>query len=332
MRYLVTGATGFVGSHIVECLVARGDVVRALVPPHESAGPLHERGVEVWVGDLTGSEDLVDAVASADVVVHCAAVVRLAASRRDLWELNVGGTERLLAASAEAGLSRFVYLSSVAVYEYAPPPLTEDAPKRPVGAYGESKWAAERALWRYCAERELPAVALRPCFIYGPRDGHTWPILRRLFQMRIIPMSEGGRRVLDLVYVSDVVDAVLAAATKPAAVGHAYNITDGESHTWRDIVATYGQTTGQGPTILPVPGWALMLILEVALRLRHLMRASSERTDRLRQLRLLDLDAHYAIDAACRDLGYTPQVGFAEGLRRTLTWDTMNSVQGRGIG
>ena len=291
MRYLVTGATGLVGSHVIDRLLARGDAVRALVRQASAAEELRRRGVEVHCGDLAAAMDLPGAVGGTDVVVHCAGVVQVGGRHRDLWTVNVEATERLLAASAPAGLRRFVHLSSVAVYGRAEAPIGEDSLKQPAGAYGKSKWAAEEALWRYHAGHGLPAVALRPCVIYGGRDRHAWPALSRLARMRVLPLPRGGRRLLDLV------EAVLAAASAPAAAGHAYNVTDGESHSYRDILAAYGLITGRRPSILPVPAWACALVPRA---------------------RALDLDLHYAIDAARRDLGYRPRVGLVEGLTGTL--------------
>lgn len=303
MRYLVTGATGLVGSHVVERLRAAGDAVRAVVRRPDALEDLRRLGVDARSADLAAATDLAALVDGVDVIVHCAGVVQMEGRPRDLWAVNVEGTERLLAASAQAGLRRFVHLSSVAVYGAGPAPVGEEAPKRPQGAYGKSKWAAEQALWRYHSEGRVPGVALRPCAIYGGRDRHAWPILSRLARMRVVPLPSGGRRLLDLVHVSDVVDAVLAAASEPGAAGHAYNVTDGETHSYRDIFDAYARVAGRRPAIVPVPA----LLVTVAARIGG-----------LRRVRAFALDLHYAIDAARRDLRYRPQVGLEEGLRRTL--------------
>lgn len=318
MRHLVTGATGLVGSRVLERLLARGDQVRALVFEREAVEGLRRRGVDVRSGDLAASADLAAATDGVDTVIHCAGVVKAAARREDLWSVNVEGTKRLLAAATRAGTSRFVYVSSVGVYGHAHPPIAEDAPKHPVGAYAESKWAAEEALWRCHAESGLPAVALRPCPIYGPGDQRITQALSRLGRLRVAPLPRAGRRLLDLVYVSDVADAVVAAATLPAAVGRAYNITDGESHTYRDVLIAYGQVMGRRPTIVPVPGRAIVWALQLLLRLRQARGVAGDWANQTERVRAFDLDAHYSIDAARRDLGYRPQVGLIEGLRLAL--------------
>jgi UDP-glucose 4-epimerase len=303
MRALVTGATGLVGGEVIERLLARGDEVRVLVRRPAVADELRRRGIDCRLGDLTDAADLPAVVEGVDVVVHCAGVVQTLGRPDDLWAVNVEGTARLLAASERAGLRRFVHLSSVAVYGHASPPMAEDAPKRPQGRYGKSKWAAEEALWRSHSERGVPVVALRPCAIYGGRDRHAWPILTRLGRARVVPLPSAGHRLIDLVHVSDVVEAVLAAASAPAAVGRAYNITDGESHSYRDLLDAYERITGRRPAILPVPGGLLKL---------------AARIGAMRRLRAFALDLHYAIDAARRDLQYRPRVGLEDGLRLTL--------------
>ena len=317
MRYFVTGATGLVGGQVVDRLCARGETVRTLVLEAPLVDGLRRRGVEVVSGDLTDPADLASAVAGTDVVIHCAGIVQMGAHRRDLWAVNVEGTERLLTAAARGGSPRFVYVSSVGVYGRAPAPTAEDAPKKPVGAYPESKWAAEQAVWRH-AEAGLPVVVLRPCPIYGPGDRRVTRALERLGRLKVLPLPGGGRRLADLVYVSDVADAALAAATAPAAVGRAYNVTDGERHTYRDILLAHEQVRGRRPAIVGVPGRAVVGALQMLMWWRQLRGVPGDWAGEVERVRALDCDAHYSIEAARRDLGYRPRVGLVEGLRRTF--------------
>jgi nucleoside-diphosphate-sugar epimerase len=276
------------------------------------------RGAEVRVVDLAGTDDLDGLLDGAEVVIHCAGVVRRTATRSEFWAGNVRATERLLAAAARARTPRFVHLSSVGVYGHAAAPVAEDAPKRPIGAYGESKWAAEQALWRYHAEHGLAAVALRPCPIYGPRDVRITEAIRNVGRMRMVPLPHGGRRLIDLAYVSDVAEASLAAATAPAAVGRAYNLTDGERHSYRDVLVAVEQVTGRRPAILPVPGGLLVAAVRLAAAWRRRRGAGGDWPAHVERARALGLDVHYSIEAARRDLAYRPKVGLTEGLRRML--------------
>ncbi len=256
-----------------------------------------------------------------DVVVHCAGIAAQGARKEDIWRVNVEATERLVSACARAKIPRFVYLSSVAVYGHAPSPVREDAPKHPVNIYGESKCAAEAAIWRCRAETGLPAVVLRPCLVYGERDRRLPRFLLRMSRLRLLPLPSGGNRIVALVHVSDLVDAIVAASISPRAVGNAYNVTDGERHTYRDVLDRLKETTGSRPRILPLPGavfsTALKLLLGVA---RWKSANNGARADLSKSLRIFDLDCFFSLDAARADLGYAPGVTLAEGLRRTLAW------------
>ena len=330
MHYLVTGATGFVGGHVVDRLLEQGATVRALVLPSEPSEPLRRRGVEVDVGDLTEGTDLAGLVDGVDVVIHCAGIVGLTGTPEAMRKVNLEGTVWLLAACNTTSLARFVFMSSSVIYGSASSPVTEDRSAQPVGPYAESKWAAEQAIWRYHAEHGLPAVVLRPAIIYGPGDRLTWPRLERALRRRVLPLPDGGKRILDLVYVSDVVEALLAAASRPEAVGHAYNITDGEIHSYRDILLAYEQASGRRPRILPIPSKALMGTLQRLFRMMQTLRVPGNWERQSGRLRGLNLDIHYAIDAARRDLAYVPRVGLQEGVRRTMAWYTDHQPAGSG--
>lgn len=320
MRYLITGATGLVGRYTVDQLLARGEHVRVSLRNRAAADAAEERGMEVVFGDLAEGMDARKAVEGIDTVIHCASVVDIAAARQQVWDVNVGATERLVHASVEAEVQRFVLLSSVAVYGIPRCPVHEDAPKEPSGAYGESKWAAEQILWRAHEENNLPAVALRPCAIYGPHDRHTWPALSRAFSKPVLPLPRGGTRLLDLVYVSDLFDATMAAVTRAAAVGKAFNITDGERHSYRDIARAYARLVDRRPWIAPVPGALFRLLLRTARAAGRVARAPDAALRRLDRLQSLDIDIHYEIDAARRDLAYTPRVCLSEGMERMMEW------------
>ncbi len=317
MKFFLTGATGLVGSHVAERILARGGSVRALVRDSRAAEELRTGGVDPSLGDLSDEKALRVAVEGSDVVVHCAGAVNIAGARELLRTVNVEGTERLLAASVQANVSRFVHLSSVAVYGPSPAPVREDAAKRPAGAYGASKWEAEQVVQRYQLDFGLPAVVLRPCAIYGERDRHAVQALSRIGRLPVIPLARGGSRLLDMVHASDVADAILTAAACEAAVGQAYNITDGEEHTHREILMTLGRVTGHQPWILSLPGPAVTALKTVPNWLRHVSPGGAKRLGRLGAI---DLDLHYSIDAARRDLHYEPKVGLEEGLRRAWSW------------
>ena len=317
MKALVTGASGMIGAAIVDALLARGHSVRALVRASAKVDPLLLKGVDLVVGDLGDAESLRQAVQGVDAVFHAAAALGFQATAAVMDDVNVGGTERLLAASRAAGVGRFVYISSVAVYGPHEPPIDEATPQQPSDPYGRSKQAAEAAVMRAYAQG-LPTVILRPCIVYGAGDRYFLPTVLQLTRLPIVPLPDGGDTLIELVYVTDLAEAALQAATRAQAVGQAYNITDGRPTTLRDIIETYALLTGHGPRIVSLDldrlvrlsGALREALLPLAPRVAYLLD-----TDRLANLRH---DIHYDIAKAERELGYAPQIGLYEGLRRAL--------------
>ena len=321
MKALVTGATGMIGGAIVDALLAHGHSVRALVRPAANVDPLLLKGVDLVVGDLGDAESLRQAVQGVDAVFHAAAALGFRAGAAVMDDVNVGGTERLLAASRAAGVGRFVHISSVAVYGPQEPPIDETTPQHPNDPYGRSKQAAEAAVRRAYAQG-LPTIILRPCIVYGPGDRYFLPTLLQLMRLPIAPLPEGGDLLIELVYVTDVAEAAILAATRAQAVGQAYNITDGRPTTLRDIIETYAMLAGHGPRIVSVD---LHRLIQMSGALREALMPLAPRvaylldTERLANLRH---DIHYDISKAERELGYSPQIGVYEGLRRALeTYD-----------
>ncbi len=194
----------------------------------------------------------------------------------------------------------------------------EDAIKNPVGDYGKSKWAAEKIVWRTYTETDLPVVVLRPCTILGQSNPEFSQRIAGLLRRRLIPLPQGGRRCFDLVYISDVIDVILAVATSSTAIGRAYNITDGEHYTYRDILNTYVSVNGDGrsPRILSIPGGLVAFVQQVLVRSMQRRGRPQAQIERVQMLSIFNRDLTYTIDAARTDLGYRPKVNLPEALRR----------------
>jgi nucleoside-diphosphate-sugar epimerase len=322
LNNLVTGGSGFLGSHLVEALAARGENVRVLVRPTSRLAHLEKRRVELAYGDLTDSESLRTAVQGMDRVYHCAA---LAADWGYSWQtfraVNVAGTGSLLDAALEAGVKRFVYVSTSDVYGYPDCHADETAPHRLRGwPYGDSKIEAEQLVWAFYHEHGLPITVVRPVSIYGPRSSSF--VLQILELLRSGSLVHIGRREkpAGLAYVTNVVDVLLRAAGSARSVGQAYNASDGSSISWRQYVHRLAQIAGVPSPRLAAPyrpaylaGW-LMERIYGALRIKTrplLTRMAVE---------LWATDQSFPIEKARRELGYEPEVGFDEGMRRVELW------------
>lgn len=322
MRVLVTGATGLIGRALTQRLVASGFEVIAVVRSQVAAVQAHELGARPRRADIGERATLRGVAEGAEVVFHCAAQVRTAPAHV-FRRLNVESVLWLLDEAVRSGARRFVFVSSVAVYgAQAPPPgsdgLPETAPLRARSLYGRSKVWAEQILAAAQASGRIETVALRPCIVYGQGDRHFLPRVRAALRLPVLPLPEGGRRLVDLVHADDVAAALWLAATVPHAAGRAYNITSGERHTLAEILRAIARACGCRPILVPVPARPLVLairpVLAAAYRVARIV--SPAYADML-DPRLLEsalVDQHFDISRARAELGYAPQVTLQRGL------------------
>ncbi len=329
-KVLVTGASGFLGGRLVEVLSEQGTPVRGATRLVSRARQLP--GVE-WVQcDLAAEENLRIALRNIETVFHCAALCGAPGSLEEFEDANLRGTLRLVRLAADAGVKTFVYVSSMSVYA-APngggPTLDESAPydgrAAERGAYTRSKLAADAALLEY-ARRELSPriIVLRPGTMYGP--GAQLPVGRlQLPFSQDRPIVVGSRRVpAGLVYVDNVVDAMLAAARSGVPTGSVYNLVDSADCDQDEVARTLHDVTGGRirPMFAPYPlVWAAMLGLD----LLTLLRQGQLGTARYRLERTL-ATMRFECEAARRELGWRPRVTLSQGLARALAGTARQSA------
>jgi nucleoside-diphosphate-sugar epimerase len=257
---LVTGATGVIGPRLVQQLIASGYTVRVLVRRPPPAALLPE-SVEVMIGDITYEDAVAAAVAGTTHVFHLAAKLHINDPDNSLAgqyrRTNVDGARIVAEAARDAGVSRFVFFSSIAVYGPSKPGevLHEGSPALATSLYGSTKRDAEEMLLsiRRQSDDEPLAVILRLGSVYGSRmKGNYRELVRWLRRGIFVPIGPGDNR-RTLVHEEDVADAALLAAVHPAAAGGIYNVTDGDVHTFREIVAVICQVLGRAPPRLHVP-------------------------------------------------------------------------------
>jgi 2-alkyl-3-oxoalkanoate reductase len=265
MKALVTGATGFVGSHLAEALRRRGDDVTALVRSPKKAEALGALGVRVVTGNLDDAGSLARAVEGQEVVFHVAGLVA-ARNESEFMRCNRDGTASLVAAASGAAASRFVLVSSMAAGGPAPPgrPLTGVEPARPVTAYGRSKLAAEAAV----TAGTIPWVIVRPPTVYGPRDREVLKVFR-VARLGAAPVFGDGSQQLSAVHGADLANALVAAGTADSTVGKVYYACHPEIATSAEFVRAVASAMGRRVSLLPIPapvGRALLALTEVAAR------------------------------------------------------------------
>ncbi len=253
---LVTGASGFLGRHLVAQLVRAGVRVRAGVMPGENAGALARLGAEVVRADLTEPATLPPLFAGGiERVFHLAAICNLSTRYAVLRRVNVEGVERITTLALEAGVRCFVHVSSTSVYgAFRGRPFVEDAPRVPQDDYGRSKRDGEDIVWERM-RAGLRAIVLRPCTVYGPgcTDG-AGKVFSRRTSLTAIPGH--GRSRLSNVRVEDVADAAQFLSSRDDAIGQAFNIAD-DSHpsveeALRLAAATFGVPAPRLHLPLPV--------------------------------------------------------------------------------
>jgi UDP-glucose 4-epimerase len=304
MRALVTGGAGFIGSHLVDALLGRGDDVRVLDDLSSGLADNIASGVDVVKADVADEAAVREAVRDVEVVFHLAAqggVLRSVERPLDTDRVNAHGTVTVLDAARSAGVRRVVYASSSSIYgDTTRHPTPESEPPRPRSPYAASKLAGEYYCRVFSVAGPLETVALRYFNVFGPRqrpDSRYAAVVPRFIdalRRGDQPVVHGdGQQSRDFTFVDDVVAANLAAAGAPAArsSGQVYNVAGGGRHSVLELLATLADIVG----VTPDP----------------------EHTDP----RPGDLRASYAdLTAARRDLGYEPTVDWRDGLRRTTEW------------
>lgn len=266
MRALVTGATGFVGSHLAEALRRHGVEVAALARAPAKAAALAPLGVRVVAGDLHDRPALERATEGQDVVYHVAGLVA-ARTEADFLAANRDGTRNVVEAAERAGVGRLVMVSSMAAAGPAARgrPLRGDEPARPVTAYGRSKLAAEQVV----RASSLAWTILRPPLVYGPRDQEVLKVFR-LARLGIAPVLGDGAQELSAVYAADLAEALIAAGTSAAAARRTYYPCHPEVFTGAAMARAVGRVMGRSPALIRVPapiGRGVLRITEVAARL-----------------------------------------------------------------
>lgn len=299
---LVTGGAGFIGSHLVDALLARGDSVRVLDDLSTGGDP--NPAAELLVGDVSDVDLVARAVAGADVVFHHAAhraVLRSVEHPLATDRANTYGTLNVLKASADAGVRRVVYASSSSVYGGAAQlPTPTDAPLVPRSPYAVSKVAGEHYSRVFAELYGLETVSLRYFNVYGPRQrpdsryAAVIPLFIRAVLRSEPPQVHGdGAQSRDFTYVDDVVAANLSAADAPAegCSGHVFNVAGGRPYSLLELLGILGRITGRSPEPAFEPP------------------------------RSGDVRHTWAdIGTAAEALAFRPMVGFGEGLARTVGW------------
>ncbi|MDX1438397.1 MAG: NAD-dependent epimerase/dehydratase family protein [Rubricoccaceae bacterium] len=315
MKTFVTGGTGFVGSHLVETLLERGHDVTSLV--RKDSGWLNGRAVTTVQGDLFDVEALAEGMRGAEIVYHVAGLTR-APSRTALDRTNVDGTLNVLQAARNAGVERALVTSSLAaVGPSGDGALDEGAPLNPISNYGRSKAEMERMV------RELdsgpPVVIVRPPAVYGPREADFFTLIRAASKQRVLPViGDGNEPRVDLVYISDLVDGMIAAAEADKAGGQTYFLSGPRGYSDDEIRRAILDALGHGAININVPPAFVDAVGAVSEEIGKLF----GKYPLLNREKAREASSVWLVSSerAKSDFGYSPEVSLEEGMRRTVAW------------
>lgn len=325
MSVLVTGASGFLGGHLVDLLVERGHRVRALLLPGEDATRLQGvPGVEVVRGDLTCSQSLQQAVQGMRCIYHLAARTGVWGPAQSFWQVNVWGLAELVRLALLAGVERFVHTSSITVYGHRQHGIVSE--EQPFHAernpYSRSKIAGEQVLARLIGEQAAPIVIVRPGWIYGPGDRASFARLLSLIATGRGFLLGSGRNILPLVYVRDVAQGLIRAGEASAVcLGQAYTLADDQRTSQAEYLNTIADLLGVSPVTRILPYWPLALAGRgVELGWRVLGPRGRVPPVTTYGLSLLAGNQEFSIDKARRDLGYEPTCSLIQGVSEGVRW------------
>ena len=323
MITLVTGGTGFTGSHLVRRLLSRGHTVRVLdSSPGLFAEDLRREGADLTIGSVTDAALVDRLTAGTERVFHVAAVFRqINLPKRVYYDINVTGTKIAAEAALRHGVKQFVYCSTQGVHgDISAPPGNEDSPITPADYYQETKYQGEQAVGELVA-KGLPATTLRPMAIYGPGDPARFLFLFRHAKRGRFLMFGNGKTFYHPLYIDNLVDAFELAGERPGR-GEVYLIGDEHYYSLNDLVKAVGVSLGVNVNIthLPfTPLWLASAACEaVCTPLGLEPPLFRRRADWFRQNRA------FSIDRAKAGLGYIPRVDLATGLARTAEWYKKN--------
>ncbi len=319
MKALVTGATGFIGSHLVERLLEKNYAVRCLVRTTSDLRWLKDLNIEYVYGDLFDQHALRGAVDGVDYVFHSAGLTK-AKTKEEYYRANATGTANVLKAvvAMNAKLNRFLLMSSQTAVgpSSSKTPITEDTPPRPITTYGKSKLKAEQECLN--VRDSVPVTIIRPPAVYGPRDKDVFEFFRTMSR-GLQPMVGLHEKFVSLIHVRDLVRGIMMAAESEAAAGGIYFISSSEISGWREVGDITRQILNRKSVRIRIPEFGVYIVAAIA----EFFSLFSRRAALINIEKARDMVQDYwTCDSsrAKRDFGFEQEISLEEGIRDTVQW------------
>ncbi len=319
MKVLVTGATGFIGRHLIERLVSEKHAVRALALPQENTSGIDRLGVEIVRGNVLDEPSLLRAASGCRLIYHLAARTEASGpSKKDFLEVNVQGTANVAKAALSVGVDRLVFCSSGALYgrDITNRAIDEETVPVPDSLYGQSKYLAEQALLS-CQRRDgLPVVLARTTAVLGP-GAMSWLNLFRTIASGRFRMIGAGHNYHHVSDISDIVEGLVLCGSVPGLSGHTCILAGPEWVELRDLVGTIAEAVDAPNVPAPLPAGPFHLYETAS---RHVFTWTGRRLPRADRIDLFFGDRAFDFSRSRRLLGYAPKVSMKEAVHRTAVW------------
>lgn len=324
---LVTGATGLLGSHIVEKLRQQGRDVRVLVRPTSDTSFLDTLGVDKAIGDVTEPDSLKSAMEGVETVYHSAARVGDWGPWPEFVAITIDGTSNMLQAARDAGVGRFLHISSISAYGHPNGEGMVVDETAPLGQklhkwsyYSRAKVEAEKLAWEYHQRGEVPVTVVKPSWLFGERDRASMPRLIRAIRAGKAKLLGDGQNLLNLTYAANEAEGCILAATTEQALGESYNLScDGEI-TQEQYLNTIAETLGCPPVTKRVP-YAIAYQAAFWMELfGHLFKKKRPPLVTRYAVWLVGRKCFFSPDKARNELGWQPTVPYEESIPRAVRW------------
>lgn len=321
-KVLITGATGFIGRHVVKANLAKGNKVRALVLPGDAGEAwLKKQGVEVIPGDIRDYESVRRAVGNVDIIFHTAAIVTDWAKKDLFWEVTVGGAENICRAAVDAKVSRLVDISTCDVFGTDESVVMDESlPLQYWGEpYADSKIDAEKVMRKYHEEQGLPLTMVYPLWVFGEGDQTFVPLLAdAIIKKDLIFWRKGA--IVWPTYIDNLVDLLMLISEDERAIGNGYLVHDGESTTLEEFCAGIAEALGVPPIKTYIPYGLAMAAARLMEFLWRLFRIQKRPLLTTYTVTNLGSRFRFSIEKAERELGWKPRITYREGFQKTMNW------------
>ncbi|MCX6746819.1 MAG: NAD(P)-dependent oxidoreductase [Candidatus Pacearchaeota archaeon] len=322
---LITGASGFIGSHLAEELTKRKEKVRVLVRNLNEIGYIHDfskeirNKIEIVEGDLLDKTSLIKALKGTNKVFHLAAISRpMNIPKQKYFDVNLYGTRNLLEACKKQKIKKIIHVSSMSVFGFSRDrnSLTENSSKLPVSYYGESKKQGEELAIDFCKKNKIKLIVVRPPMVFGPRDSQFLRLFK-LIDTGFFPLLKKGQAKLEFCYVKNLVNGILLA-DKYGKNLESYNISDGETYTIKEVFGKIAEAENKKLFPISIPVWSVkasgLIIEKVFLIFKKKAPFNSGTAEWMSKDNVID------ISKAKKKLKYKRLIPLEEGIKETVEW------------